>query len=81
MGGETAKQDYQALYAQRDEIEAELGPDVTWMELPDRKASRIAMFKSGIDPMDEELWPFIFQWMQEKLEVFDRVFRSKIRDL
>jgi len=81
LNGESAKQDFQTLRRQQVAIEAELDAALSWMELPERKGSRVALFRPGIDPMDEARWPEIYDWMQCQLEAFDKVFRNRVRNL
>ncbi|PIR38216.1 MAG: hypothetical protein COV34_01215 [Candidatus Zambryskibacteria bacterium CG10_big_fil_rev_8_21_14_0_10_42_12] len=70
------KEIYNFLYKQRDKIEKEFGMKLEWMELPERKASRIKVETSGlIDNTDE--WETYFAWLQKTAEDFQRVF-SKI---
>ena len=59
----------------------ELGFEVDWYELPDKKVSRIRCFNRGTNPMNPDAWPEHFAWFQEKLEAYDRVFRSRIKNL
>jgi hypothetical protein len=42
--------------------------------MPDRKASRIVLFRSA-DGYNEESWPEQFAWLRANLEAFDKVFR------
>jgi hypothetical protein len=34
-----------------------------WQELPGKKASRIAVFKYGVDPSDEKRYEELHSWM------------------
>lgn len=81
MDNEYAKPYFHQLHADRKNIEDELGFEVEWLELPDKKTSRIRCYKKGMNPMDQDNWPEHFAWFQEKLEAFDRVFRQRIRIL
>lgn len=81
LGAPSAKQDFQGLFAQREAIETEIGTPLVWMELPERKSSRIVLFKPGVDTLDESNWPAMQVWFQQWLEAFDRVFRTRVRDL
>ena len=51
------------------------------MELPDRKSSRLVVHANDRDPAAKSAWPEYHQWMMEKLEKIDSVFRSRIKDL
>jgi len=75
------KWNFEALSAQHDSIEAELGEALMWMSLPGRKSSRIALFKTGIDPLDEANWPELVAWMRDHLIRFRQVFSGRIKEL
>lgn len=81
MDNEYAKPYFHQLHADKKNIEDDLGFAVEWLELPDIKASRIRCYNKGMNPMDQEAWLEHFEWFQEKLEAFDRVFRPRIRNL
>lgn len=74
MNTEDAKEVFHDLYEQKDAVEKAIGESLDWREMPDKKASRIVVFKSA-DGYKEETWPEQFSWLREKLETFDRVFR------
>ena len=76
-----AKDFYNLLHEFRQEIETELGAALDWKELPDRKASRIALFKQDSDPTNESDWPAQHQWFAETLERFDKAFRQRVKTL
>jgi hypothetical protein len=59
----------------KDNIERELAETLEWMELPDKKASRIKVSITG-DFDDESNWEKYFQWMQINAEKFQSVFRK-----
>ncbi len=64
---------YSFLEQQKDKIHELLGYEVEWMELPDKKASRVKIEKQGpIDNTDE--WKNYFRWLQKEAEQFQRVF-------
>lgn len=74
MNGEDAKELFRGLHEQRDAIETAIGGPLDWREMPDKKASRMILFKKA-DGYNEETWPEQFAWLREKLEAFDRIFR------
>ena len=76
-----AKAYFGLLSEQREEIEKELGFSLEWMELPDRKSSRLLAHGNNSDPSDKAAWPEYHRWMMEKLEKSDSVFRSRVKDL
>jgi len=69
-----AKAIFRSLLAKKGEIEAAIGAPLDWRELPEKKVSRIVLFKS-VDPYDEKSWPEQFDWLRQNLEKFDRTFR------
>ena len=71
---ENAKRIFHDLFKEKNKIEAIVGSPLDWRELPDRKASRILLFKN-VDPYDEASWPQQFAWLQSNLEKFDQAFR------
>lgn len=56
------KECYKILEEQRETIEKETGIKFEWMELPEKKASRIVAEKE-IDFTEPEEWPSQFDWM------------------
>ena len=62
-------------------IESELGEPLDWLELPERKASRIILFRRTADPEDESDWPAQHAWLAQALERLDRVFRPRVKAL
>jgi len=81
LGGEKAKAYFWLLSEQKEEIEEDLGFGLEWMELPERKASRLLVKWNDKDPANQDAWPMYHRWMKEKLEKFDSVFRLRIKDL
>ena len=72
LDNEYAKPYFHQLHADKNVIENELGFVVEWLELPDKKTSRIRCFNNGTNPMNREVWPEHFAWFHEKLEAFVR---------
>ena len=71
-----SKELFNSLYADREKIEAELGEKPDWMELPERKASRIRIAHKA-DTDDPAKWEEYFAWLLQEAEKFHKVF-SKI---
>jgi hypothetical protein len=72
---------FHALYVQKDAIEKEFGEPLEWMELPGKKATRIVVYKSGVDPSDEKQYPELHAWMLAKMDRFKSVFAPRIKSL
>lgn len=72
---------FRTLFAQRAEIEKIIGEPLEWQELPGKKASRIVLYKHGVDPSDEKQYPEIHAWMLAKMEAFKKAFADRVRVL
>jgi len=68
-----AKEPYYALVKQRDAIEAAVGMELDWQELPTKKASRIIAKKDGaFSDTSEQL--FLLDWIVKTVDRFAEVF-------
>ena len=75
LRGPPGKVWYQELEAQKADIDAKIGPGLSWQRLDDRKQSRIALYLENTDPTNEGTWPEQHAWVVGKLELFHQVFR------
>ncbi len=67
------KEFYYNLAEHKEEIEADLGEKLEWLELPDKKASRIKISITG-DFDNQDKWEEYFEWLLQMTEKFQRVF-------
>lgn len=74
INSDDAKSLFADLLKHKEEIEAIIGAPLDWREMPEKKASRVVLFRR-VDPYDEQDWPHQFEWLQDKLERFDEAFR------
>lgn len=81
IGTPNAKQQFQALLAQREAIDAALGFPVEWQELPDQVLSKIGCLREDSPPEDEARWDEYVAWMVNRLVRMDEVFRPLVRAL
>jgi hypothetical protein len=72
---------FRALLLEKDAVEKEIGEPLEWQELPGKKASRIALYKQGVDPSDEKQYPEIQAWMLSKMEAFKKTFAGRVKAL
>ncbi len=72
------KELYAKLFAQKDSIEQELSEKLEWMELPDKKASRIKISYGG-DFNREDNWESDFNWLIHIAEKFQKVFPKYLK--
>ena len=82
MYGLNAEAHFNLLIVDREEIENEIGElregaQLEWVEA----SNAVVLTKHNTNPTDEEDWPDQHAWLAEKLKLFDRVFRDRIRNL
>lgn len=81
MPDESAKQHFANLEAKKSEIEAALGFELDWQELPDARASRIAAWLNDVNPTDEARRPEYLQWYVDTVSKMDAVLRPIVKAL
>lgn len=69
------KELFHELLAKSNDIEAKLGYKLDWQELPERKACRIIITRSG-DFSDKAEQMELVQWLVQKADEFTRVFKK-----
>ena len=79
--GEDAKRHFANLLSQREAIEKQLGFELDWQELPDKKACRIAAYYSSAQIENESRWDEYLHWLEQRLVIMDRVFRPIVKGL
>jgi hypothetical protein len=75
------KRNFERLLQDREMIEEEFGEPLVWMPLPGKKSSRIAIYRTNFDPLREANWPELLDWMLDRFDRCQQVFRNRIRDL
>lgn len=70
---------YQLFYSEKKVIEIEFGGALEWNELPDGKESYVTVTKEQADFRNENDWNSQFNWLAERLEKLDTVFRKRVR--
>lgn len=75
-----AKGYYSILQNDRNNIDAEIGNQVTWYNPENKKSCKIYV-KKKIDFQEKENWETCFLWLKENLEKFTTVFSQRIRAL
>ena len=76
-----AKQFFRRLLQDKAAIEADIGSEVRWLELPDKKESRIEMYRDHTDPHDRTDWAVQHQWLLATLESFHKALSQRIKVL
>ncbi|MHC8508042.1 MAG: DUF4268 domain-containing protein [Rhodospirillales bacterium] len=72
---------FDALFADRSSIEETIGGELDWDRRPEQPTGRIKLKNPDIDPKNEEGWPSQFDWLEKTLQLFDKAFRDRIRNL
>ena len=84
VGFETSHEDgkkvFDLLHADRAAIEAELGFEMEWFRLSEKKATAM-WYVTEADVSNETDWPKQISWMQDGLERLDAVFRPRVKAL
>ena len=75
-----AKERFQQLFLQKEQIEDQVGEELEWRENPDKKESSIWLRKP-VDPFDKVSWPEQHKWLRDKLELFHKVFAPLVKAL
>ena len=81
ISGNNAAAYFYLLRQQQEEIHNEFGETLEWNELPSRQRSRICLNESSFDLLDVTNWGGQYEWLATKLELFDKVFRPRIKTL
>ena len=72
---------FDRLWKHQTDIESELGEDLEWERLDDRRASRIAVARPGSIDDDPDTLKQIQDWMVEQLLKFKKVFGPRLDEL
>jgi hypothetical protein len=75
------KQAFKILESARGDIERDYGSQLDWQELPERRASRIAVYLKDVDLSDKSDWPRQQRWIVGQLREFRRVFSERVKRL
>lgn len=82
---DNAKDFFRLLQEQRQDIEQELnlesGFTLEWEELPDRIASRVAIYLNDVDLENRKDWQRQHQWLATQLNEMHRVFSLRVKNL
>ena len=76
-----AKEHFNLLKEQQQDIEEEFGEALEWEEKPDHEESHILFQDRETDPTNETDWSDQQKWFADHLEKFDEVFRPRVKAL
>lgn len=80
LSGENAKRNFKLLERDKQAIEEKTGT-LEWEELPSRGASRIVLYRPGIDITDKSTWNDSYTWLKSEAELFHQTFTPRIKAL
>jgi hypothetical protein len=81
IANEYAKEFFYLLREQRQAIEAELGYELAWEELPSGRDTRISITMNNVDPENRSDWPRQHEWLAQRVNDLHRVFGNRVRPL
>jgi hypothetical protein len=76
-----AKVYFYLLRQLREEIEAQLGYNLEWEELPDGRDSRVAVYLRDANPEDQSDWNRQHEWLAARLNDLHRAFSPRVKML
>jgi|YNPNPStandDraft_1061719.scaffolds.fasta_scaffold63301_2 hypothetical protein len=80
ISGSNAKQAFEMLRAQQNEIEKDLGVGLEWQPLEEKEACRIVLYRNG-DIYDTQQRQELKEWFLKTAEQFHKVFSPRVRAL
>lgn len=75
-----SKKYFEQLESEKGEIEKEIGEPLTWHNPPDKRMCRIYLRKAT-NLQDKAKWPEQHEWLLSKLELFHKVFATRIKKI
>ena len=79
--GQPAKQYFEALRSQSEQIQSELGYPLEWEDMPEGTDCRIAVYLDDADPENSDDWDRQHRWLAERLNDLHRVFSARVKAL
>jgi hypothetical protein len=81
LRGPEAKQRFDSLNREREQIEKEIGALLDWQRKPEVGNSEVILKLPNANPKDEQDWPRQHAWLLLRLESFYMAFAPRIRRL
>ena len=79
--GQPAKQYFEALRSQSEQIQSELGYPLEWEDMPEGTDCRVAIYLDDADPENSDDWDRQHRWLADKLNDLHRVFSARVKAL
>lgn len=80
INGAIAKEAFQKLQQQREDIEKSTGT-LDWVAAPEAQKCKIVLYRADVNPLDRAIWPDLFEWLAQKAELFHKTFAPRIKAL
>jgi hypothetical protein len=74
------KRAFDALYAQKDTIEASFGAELEWLRLDNKKSSRV-QFSYSVDGFNKDNWSIMISWLVDNMIKLEAVFNQRLKNL
>jgi hypothetical protein len=81
LTGDNAKPHFYLLEEYKSTVEEQIGTELEWRELPNKKESRVYLRLHNADPTDKQKWNDQQKWLIENLEAFHKAFAPLIKNL
>jgi hypothetical protein len=81
LSGFDAKKNFTNLVPHKSNIEASLGFELDWQELPDADACRVATWYPDASLKDESRWQDYLDWLSQRIVSMDRILRPILKSL
>lgn len=81
LNHDRAKEVFGRLEDSRAEIERELGAPLIWVRMPDKKESRVELYREETDPADRADWRSQHRWLCEVMDRFMQEFNPRLREV
>ena len=72
---------FDRLYEESESLETAFGEKLAWERLDERRACRVATYRSGSIEQDPQVLEEIRKWMIDRLLKFKKVFDAPLTDL
>jgi len=74
-----AKRAFDLLVPERASIDSEFGETAEWQRMDDKKACRIAVYRTDLDPRDESQRAGQYAWFLDHMQLFAQVFVAGLK--
>lgn len=76
-----AKRAFDILRAEQAVIDSEFGGELEWHRMNEYKGCKIGIYRTDLDPRDENQRPTQYEWLLDRMRRFSQAFGYRIRSL